>query len=102
MLAGAKHIGGLLAGLCFHLAVAAQQNLQATNSIKVTGDIRQPVEIDLKSIAALPAKDLGNIKILNHLGEFKGEEKGVKGVLLKDVLANVEYDVKSPKYLSEY
>jgi len=40
--------------------------------------------------------------ITNHLGEKKSEAKGLKGILLKDILQTVEIKSESPKVLSEY
>lgn len=53
-------------------------------------------------LGKLKQHDIGDIPITNHLGEPKGTAKGLKGVLLKDVLELVQIDSESPKVLSEY
>ena len=45
---------------------------------------------------------IGNIKVTNHLGEFKHEDDQLKGVLLKDILGHIVLDAGSPKLYSRF
>jgi hypothetical protein len=60
----------------------AQKEMKSTSSFTILGDVKSP--------------------LTNHLGEKKSESKGLKGVLLKDILSSVEINSESPKVLSEY
>lgn len=49
----------------------------------------------------MPLQNIGDLKIVNHDGEFRRDYKELKGVLLTDILKNVEISVSAPRYLSE-
>ncbi len=55
----------------------------------------------IDSLQQYPLKDIGSLKVTNHLGEFKHQDEALKGVLLKDVLSHTVFAVNSPKLLSQ-
>ena len=55
----------------------------------------------MDSLSKIPLKEIGNIKVTNHLGEFKHQDEHLKGVLLKDVLRNITFNISSPKLISQ-
>ncbi len=55
----------------------------------------------MDSLSKIPLKEIGNIKVTNHLGEFKHQDEHLKGVLLKDVLRNITFNISSPKLMSQ-
>lgn len=75
---------------------------QVTKTITIEGAIAKPVVIQFDDLKTYKATSLDSLQILNHKGEYKSSLKGIKGVLLKDVLAKAEFSVNSPKVLSEF
>lgn len=75
--------------------------LQA-QKISVRGDIRKPVTFTYEDLKKYPVHEVKSIDILNHKMEFKKTLKNLKGVLLKDVLSQISFNVPTPKELSTY
>ncbi|MBY0432734.1 MAG: hypothetical protein K2U26_01340 [Cyclobacteriaceae bacterium] len=87
--------------LAFNFSSKAQQT-KPTTSFIVSGKVKSIVTINGTDLARLKTHEIGNVTITNHLGEKKSEAKTLKGVLLKDVLAAVEFDGSNPRLLSEF
>lgn len=79
----------------------AQEKINTSFSIRVTGDVKQEKTIRVDDILHYTSTDIGDLKILNHLGDYKSTQKGLKGVLVKDVLEKINISSSSPKDLSE-
>lgn len=82
--------------------VALGQDEKPSSAFTIQGDVKAPKTFsisDLKKMKAVPIED---VVITNHLGEKKGEARGLKGVLLRDLLGQIEIDADSPRVLSEY
>lgn len=73
-----------------------------TDAFMIIGDVSAPTTIKIAGLLSLKAYEIGDVVIANHLGEQKSEAKGLKGVLLKDVLTSVDFGVENPRVLSEY
>ncbi|HMO62138.1 MAG TPA: hypothetical protein PKC39_07815 [Ferruginibacter sp.] len=84
------------------LAAWAQKNLQPSDSIIISGSITNETVIPLASLSKFITHEIGDFVVTNHLGEKKSTLKGLKGVLLKELLAGVDITVESPKQLSEF
>ena len=78
------------------------QATKTTASFVISGEVKSAQTIQLADLGKWKLYDIGDVIITNHLGEKKSEAKGLKGVLLKDVLTSVEISSESPKVLSEY
>jgi hypothetical protein len=89
----------VLFGVRFGLA---QKDTKPTTSFTISGEVKKPITIQTADLAKWTLQNIGDIVITNHLGEKKGEAKGLKGVLLKDVLGSVEINAENPKVLSEF
>lgn len=83
-------------------SVYAQKELKPTSSFTISGEVKAPVTVQISDLIKWKAFDIGDVMITNHLGEKKSEAKGLKGVLLKEVLSAVEITSESPRVLSEY
>jgi hypothetical protein len=79
-----------------------QIKVNPTEAFTVSGKIKKETIFTLNDLGAFEAKKISDVVISNHLGEIKGTSKNLKGVLLKDVLAKIEFDAESPKLLSEF
>lgn len=56
----------------------------------------------MDDIEKYPSKILGDVVITNHLGEPRGISKQLEGVLVKDLLKDLELKEESPKRFSEF
>lgn len=79
----------------------AQEVVKPTKSFLISGKIKKAVTITMDSLQQYPIKEIGGLKVTNHLGEFKHQDEALKGVLLKDVLSHTTFAVNSPKLLSQ-
>lgn len=70
--------------------------------ISVQGDISKPVTFTDEDLKKYPVHEVKSIDILNHKMEFKKTLKNLKGVLLKDVLSQISFNVPTPKELSTF
>lgn len=78
-----------------------QEKIQPTKSFTISGEVKSPLTVSITDFSRYKETVIGDVVITNHLGEKKSEKKGVKGILLKDVLAAVEF-TSSPKELSTF
>jgi hypothetical protein len=88
--------------LLLSISTNGQEKINKTTSFEVLGNVKKPLTIQQADLLKYKVQDIGDLVIYNHLGEKKGVQKGLKGVLLKEVLANLEFDSPSPKLLSEF
>ena len=79
-----------------------QVKVNPSDALTVSGKIKKEVTFTLSDIQSFESKKIPDVVITNHLGEVKGTSKNLKGVLLKNVLAKIEFDAESPKLLSEF
>jgi hypothetical protein len=93
----------LLLTLIFLLSTASgQEKVAPSEAFTVSGAVEKELTFRTTDIAAFPATSLPDVPITNHLGEPRGIAKGLKGVRVKDVLANLVIKAESPKVLSEF
>ncbi|WP_299291956.1 hypothetical protein [uncultured Mucilaginibacter sp.] len=81
--------------------VFGQEVLKPTYSFSISGKVKKEAVMTMDSLSKIPLKEIGNIKVTNHLGEFKHQDEHLKGVLLKDVLRNITFNISSPKLMSQ-
>ncbi|MDF2431555.1 MAG: hypothetical protein JWP44_1186 [Mucilaginibacter sp.] len=82
--------------------VFSQGKLTPTKQFTISGKVKKESVITMDSLYRYNTAVIGDIKVTNHLGEFKHKDEQLKGVLLKDVLNHTMIDASSPKLLSEY
>lgn len=75
---------------------------QTSKTISVTGDIAKPLTISFNDVKSYQKHALDSLVIYNHKMDYKSTLKKISGVLLKDVLAKVDFTADSPKLLSEF
>jgi hypothetical protein len=78
----------------------AQEKVKQTYQFSITGKVKKESVITIDSLKQYSIKNLGDIKVTDHLGNFKHQDDRLKGVLLKDILSHTTYAVASPKLLS--
>ncbi len=84
------------------LTSLSQKNIHATNEFGVMGQIKRELKITLTDIEKFPSKDIPDVAITNHLGEARSTAKQLKGILVKDLLKEMELKEDSPKRFSEF
>lgn len=87
--------------LVVSMVTYGQEKIQSTKSFTISGEVKSPLTVSLSDFGRYKETTIGDVVITNHLGEKKSERKGVKGILLKDILAGVEF-TSSPKELSTF
>ena len=80
----------------------SQEKIAPTDALTVTGLVDKEMTFRVTDLSAYPSKPIPDMVITNHLGEPRGTAKGLKAILIKDVLANVSIKTESPKVLSEF
>ncbi len=83
-------------------AAFVQETLKQTHSFSISGRVKTGSVITIDSLNHYPVKTIGDIKVTNHLGEFKHQDDQLKGVLLKDILIHSELSTSSPKLFSRF
>jgi len=81
---------------------SAQAQTKVTSSFTISGEVFTPLTVSVMDFKKWKEVAVGDLVITNHLGEKKSDAKGLKGILLKEILQTVEIKSESPKVLSEY
>lgn len=88
--------------LLISFTVLGQKTDLTTNEFVVTGQVKKELKFTLSDIEKYPSKEIGDVVITNHLGEPRGTAKHLTGILVKDLLENLELIEESPKRYSEF
>ncbi len=80
----------------------AQENGPATNDFTIEGKVKTAYQFTMPGSKEFKTTSLDSVVIYNHLMVKKRTIKNIKGILLKDILAKVDFDAASPKLLSEF
>lgn len=91
-----------LAFIFFYQLSLCQKSIEPTDHFTITGLVAKPDTIYFSDLERGERFAVGNIKILNHKGEFKKEYKNVVGVRLLDILKKVEILSPDARSLSEF
>jgi hypothetical protein len=84
------------------VTVWGQKTDQPTNDFVVTGQIKKELKFTLADIEKYTSRTIGDVVITNHLGEPRGTAKQLTGILLKDLLKDLELKEETPKRFSEF
>lgn len=84
------------------LTVFGQKSDHSTIDFAVTGQIKSELKFTLAEIEKYPSKPISDIVITNHLGEPRGTAKQLRGILIKDLLKDLELKEERPKRFSEF
>lgn len=78
------------------------QKSETTTEFVVSGLVKKELRFTVADIEKHPSKPIGDVVITNHMGEPRGTAKQLKGVLIKELLNNMELQEESPKRFSEF
>jgi len=84
------------------VTVWAQKTDKPTNNFIVTGQIKKELKFTLADIEKYTSKAIGDVVITNHLGEPRRTAKQLTGILVKDLLKDLELKEESPRRFSEF
>lgn len=82
--------------------IVAQKKPEPSDSVRVHGLVKKELSITLSDLQKRASRVIGDVVITNHLGEPRGTARQMKGVLVKDVLSDLDIDTPSPKELSAF
>lgn len=82
--------------------LAQETQWKPTHQFTISGQIKRESVITMDSLNKYPIKEIGEIKVTNHMGDFKHKDDKLKGVLLKDILSHSELTATSPKLFSRF
>jgi hypothetical protein len=89
-------------GFLLLIGFFAQGQVKTTSSFTISGEVFTPLTVSVMDLKKWKEVPIGDLVITNHLGEKKSEAKGLKGILLKEILQTAEIKSESPKVLSEF
>lgn len=93
---------GLLIFVFLSINLFSQRKVEPTSSVIVKGTVKTEFVITEEKIKAANQLDIPDIVITNHKGEIKDTAKDLRGVLLIDLLKELDIPINKPKELSEY
>lgn len=96
-----KHLLALIFAFSVVSAYAQEHPVASTDAFTITGSVKNVRTVTLADITKMPQADLGDISLKNKKGEDKGTLRSLKGVLLKDILADAEIVAARHKNYSE-
>src|SRR5258706_14554340 len=76
------------------VGIANAQQIKVTLSFTISGEVFTPMTVSVMDFKKWK-EVAGDMVITNHLGEKKSEAKGLKGILLKEILQTVEIKSES-------
>jgi len=79
-----------------------QKEIKPTANFLISGEVKSSLTVGIPDLKKWKETGVADMVITNHLGEKKSEVKGIRGILLKDILSAIEINAESPKVLSEY
>jgi len=82
--------------------LAQETQWKPTHQFTITGQIKKESVITMDSLNSYPVKQIGEIKVTDHVGAFKHKDDQLKGVLLKDILSHSQLNANSPKLFSRF
>ena len=73
-----------------------------TDAFTVSGQIKKEIKFSLPDLEKYQPRNIPDFVITNHSGKTHGEAKKLKGILIKDLLKEVEFQEENPRLLSEF
>ena len=92
----------LIIAILTNYSLNAQRTIPPTDSLSVTGKIKNPTTYTLADLDTFPKTAIKDQIIYNHNGEVKDTLTGMSGIPLKTLLASIIYIYDKPKFLNEF
>ena len=84
------------------LAVWAQKPTLTSDSFRVIGLLKKEMTFSLADLEKFSFNSIADVTITNHMGEPRGTATKLTGILVKDILKDLELQEQSPKLFSEF
>lgn len=97
-----KYLILFFALVCTTAFAQKKTTYKPTHQFTITGDIKKESVITIDSLKGYPLKNIGDIKVTDHLGNFKHGDENLKGVLLKDILLHSQLTATPHLYSQFY
>lgn len=89
--------------ILFLLACAAAVTAQpATDFFTVSGIVKKDLRFNIADLEKQTSVPVPDVTITNHVGEQRGTASKLKGILIKDLLKDLELAEDNPKLFSEF
>lgn len=85
-----------------NISVNAQRTIPPTDSLKVTGKIKNPTVFTLADLDTFAKTAIKDQIIYNQNGEIKDTLTGMTGIPIKTLLRSILYVYDKPKFLNEF
>ena len=97
-----KNIEGLILLVTHVLTLSGQVTITRTDRFSVEQNGKTVLVVALDHLNGLVVRSIGDVKMFNSKGEEKSIRKNVKGVLLRDALKKMTFEVANTKELNQY
>lgn len=87
--------------LFLSVSVFAQQAVEKSDEIFVTGELDQALTISLEDLQNLPSIKIPDLEIINHKGEAKRTLTNLRGIPISEILKPLNFSIQNPKELSQ-
>lgn len=84
------------------LSAWGQRDIEVSNVFTVEGLIKEELSYTVADILRLEAAEIPDVVLTNHSGEPRGTAKELSGILVKELLKDLELSEDSPKLFSEF
>lgn len=88
--------------LIISITLSIKAQAQESKQFTIEGQVKKTKVFDLQSLNNYKIVELDSMVVNNHLLQRKGSLENIRGILLKDILSEIEITSESPKNLSEY
>lgn len=88
--------------ISFPLFSQEKEKVPATDVIVVSGLVEKEITLGVAELSAMTSQPVADVVITNHLGEPRGTAKGLRGILVKNLLGGVGIKSENPRVLSEF
>jgi hypothetical protein len=68
----------------------------------VSGEVKNELLLTVAEIERYPSQPIGDVVITNHRGDPRGTARNLSGILVKDLLKDIELREENPKMFSEF
>ncbi|MEX1188156.1 MAG: hypothetical protein WED33_02795 [Bacteroidia bacterium] len=89
-------------GVLLNYSVIAQRETNPTDSLFVTGKVKNPSIFTLTSLDTFPKVPIKAPIIFNQKGEARDTMRGLFGIPIKALLQSIQFDYNKPRELNEY
>jgi hypothetical protein len=79
-----------------------QSTIASSDKFTITWEVKKELVFTLNNLDTMRSENIGDLEITNFKGESKAFVKGMKGILLKQILSKIEYTADQPRDLNTF